>query len=60
LWREVRKELEIKEIDEVKEIKEFAEATRMGRFGGFAVENSRLKLSWISYSVKYYFSSIIG
>ena len=56
----MRKELEIKEIDEVKEIKEFAEATRMGRFGGFAVENSRLKLSWISYSVKYYFSSIIG
>ena len=51
--------MEIKEIDEVKEIKEFAEATRMGRFGGFAVENSRLKLSWISHSVKYYFSSII-
>jgi len=45
LWREVRKELEVKEIGEVKEIKEFAEATRMRRFGGFAVENSRLMLS---------------
>jgi len=56
----VRKELEIKEIDEVEETEEFAEATRRGRFGGLAVENSRLKLSWISYSVKYYFSSIIG
>jgi hypothetical protein len=48
--------LEIKEIDELKGIKEFAEATRMGRFGGFAVENSRLMLSLISYYVKYYFS----
>ena len=45
MWREVRKELEVKEIGEVKEIKEFAEATRMRRFGGFAVENSRLMLS---------------
>jgi hypothetical protein len=60
LWREVRKELEIKEIDEVEETEEFAEATRRGQSGGFAVENSRLKLSWISYFVKYYFSSIIG
>jgi len=32
LWREVRKELEVKEIDEVKEIKELAEATRMRQF----------------------------
>jgi hypothetical protein len=56
----VRKELEIKEIGGAKEIKEFAEATRMSRFGGFAVEKSRPMLSWISYSVKYYFSSIIG
>jgi hypothetical protein len=56
----VRKELEVKEIGEVKEIKEFAEATRMRRFGGFAVENSRLMVSWISYSVNYYYSSIVG
>jgi hypothetical protein len=56
----VRKDLEIKEIDEVEETEEFAEATRMGRLGGFAVENSRLMLSWISYPVKYYLSSIIG
>jgi hypothetical protein len=55
----VRKELEIKEIGEVNEIEELAEATRMRRFGGFAVENSRLMLSLISYSVKYYFSLIV-
>jgi hypothetical protein len=56
----VRKELKIKKIDGAEEIKEFAKVTRMRRFGGFAVENSRLMVSWISYSVKYYFSSIIG